>query len=63
MGRSAARLQWLSLGLLALVSGGPSTPALLAIAGAATLLEQIALAGLDNLSVPLAVAWLWQQLS
>ena len=51
------------LGLLALVSGGPSTPALLAIAGAATLLEQIALAGLDNLSVPLAVAWLWQQLS
>lgn len=52
-----------SLGCLALVSGGPSTLGLLAIAGAATLLEQIALAGLDNLSVPLAVAWLWQQLS
>jgi phytol kinase len=50
------------LALLAFVAGGPSIPALLAIAAAAALLEQVAVAGLDNLSVPLAVAWLWQQL-
>jgi phytol kinase len=53
----------LGLGLLALLAGGPSLPALVAIAIGAALLEQVAIAGLDNLSVPLAVAWLWQQLS
>ena len=53
----------ISLGLLALVAGGPSSSSLLLIAATATLLEQAAVAGLDNLSVPLAVAWLWQQLS
>lgn len=41
----------------------PPWSALLAIAGAATLLEQIAILGVDNLTVPLGVAWLWQQLS
>jgi phytol kinase len=46
-----------------LVAGGPSSSSLLLIAATATLLEQAAVAGLDNLSVPLAVAWLWQQLS
>lgn len=38
-------------------------PALVAMAAAATALEQLALYGLDNLTVPVAVAWLWQQLS
>ena len=34
-----------------------------ALAGAATLLEQLAVAGIDNLTVPLGVAWLWQRCS
>lgn len=38
-------------------------PALLGLAAAATALEQLAPYGIDNLSVPLAVAWLWHQLS
>ena len=42
------------------IGGAPDWPALLLIALAATLLEQLAVAGLDNLSVPLGVAWLWQ---
>jgi len=37
----------------------PSVPALLAIAAIATTLEQWATAGVDNLTVPLAVAGLW----
>ena len=35
----------------------------LLIAGAATALEQLSGYGIDNLSVPLATALLWQQLS
>jgi phytol kinase len=31
------------------------------ITTAATLLEQLAVGGIDNLSVPLGVAWLWQR--
>lgn len=53
-----------SLGVLtglSLAAGGPDWPQLLAIAAAATLLEQLAVAGIDNLTVPLGVAWLWQQ--
>ncbi len=46
---------------LSLAVGGPAWPQLLAIAVAATLLEQLAVAGIDNLTVPLGVAWLWQQ--
>lgn len=46
---------------LSLAVGGPAWPQLLAIAMAATLLEQLAVAGIDNLTVPLGVAWLWQQ--
>jgi phytol kinase len=42
------------------IGAAPDWPALLLIALAATLLEQLAVAGLDNLSVPLGVAWLWQ---
>ena len=41
----------------------PGIGALLAIAGAAALLEQIGSGGIDNISVPLAVAALWQRLS
>ena len=41
----------------------PPWQALVAIAAVATLLEQVAIGGIDNLSVPLGVAWLWQQLS
>jgi phytol kinase len=37
----------------------PALPALLAIAAVATALEQWATAGVDNLTVPLAVAGLW----
>ncbi|MEB3320221.1 MAG: dolichol kinase [Cyanobium sp.] len=43
--------------------GGPAWAALLLIATAATLLEQLAVGGIDNLSVPLGVAWLWQRFS
>lgn len=39
-----------------------AAPALLLITLAATLLEQIAVAGLDNFSVPVAVGLLWSQL-
>ena len=39
---------------------GPGMVTLLAIAGVATGLEQIALLGLDNLTVPLAVGLLWR---
>jgi phytol kinase len=46
---------------LSLAVGGPSWTQLLMIAIAATLLEQLAVAGIDNLTVPLGVAWLWQQ--
>jgi phytol kinase len=38
----------------------PPLPALLGIAAAATLLEQLAVAGLDNFSVPVGVALLWR---
>jgi phytol kinase len=41
----------------------PGPASLLAIAAAAVLLEQVAIGGLDNLSVPLAVAGLWLLLS
>lgn len=46
---------------LSVAVGGPSWPALLLIAASATLLEQLAVGGLDNLTVPLGVAWLWQR--
>ena len=37
----------------------PPIPALAVIGLIATLLEQLAIGGLDNLTVPLAVGWLW----
>jgi phytol kinase len=40
-----------------------AAPALLLITLVATLLEQIAVAGLDNFTVPVAVGLLWSQLS
>jgi phytol kinase len=51
------------LALLAAMAGGPAWPALVGIAVAATLLEQVGVAGVDNLTVPLGVAWLWQTLA
>jgi len=41
----------------------PGPAALLAIATVAVALEQVAVMGLDNFTVPLATGWLWQQLS
>ena len=41
----------------------PGPVALLAIATLAVALEQVAVMGLDNFTVPLATGWLWQQLS
>ena len=55
------------LALAALAAAGgqpvPTPTAVVGIALAATLLEQVAIGGLDNLSVPLAVAWLWSRLT
>jgi phytol kinase len=55
----------LGLTALGLASGEPVPPwpALLLIAAAATGLEQLSGFGIDNLSVPLATALLWHQLS
>ncbi len=41
----------------------PELPALLAITTTAVVLEQVAVGGLDNFTVPLAAGWLWQRLS
>ena len=41
----------------------PGASGLVAIAAAAVLLEQVAVAGVDNLTVPLGVAALWHQLA
>ena len=41
----------------------PELPALLAISSTAVVLEQLAVGGLDNFTVPLAAGWLWQRLS
>jgi phytol kinase len=51
----------IALSGLSLAVGGPSWSQLLMISTAATLLEQLAVGGIDNLSVPLGVAWLWQR--
>jgi len=60
-----ALTSWLVLALLIGVAQGtgaaaPSLVAAAAIAVAATGLEQLSGFGLDNLSVPLATAYLWQ---
>ena len=54
-----------SLGVLVLLAvltgpGAPGPLMLLAMVGTATALEQVALLGVDNLTVPLAVATLWR---
>ncbi len=41
----------------------PTLPALVAITGTAVLLEQLAVVGIDNFSVPVAVGWLWSWLA
>lgn len=53
-----AAMAMVSLLVLASLLRGVPWPALLAIAGAATALEQLSWGGLDNLSVPLGVALL-----
>ena len=60
-----ALTSWLVLALLIGVAQGmgaaaPSLVAAVAIAIAATGLEQLSGFGFDNLSVPLATAYLWQ---
>ncbi|MEN9540199.1 MAG: hypothetical protein RLZZ459_290 [Cyanobacteriota bacterium] len=54
----------LGLGALAAAAGqaAPALPALLLIAAIATALEQLSGYGIDNLTVPLATALLWQLL-
>lgn len=52
--------------LLAANSGGggaPSLPAIAAITAIAVMLEQVSSGGIDNLTVPIAVAALWRQLA
>lgn len=53
----------LTLMALGLEAEAPPWTALVVIAASATLLEQVAIGGIDNLSVPLGVAWLWQRFS
>lgn len=48
---------------LARFGPAPATPWLLGIAVAATLLEQWAVLGIDNLTVPIAVGWFWHALT
>jgi len=61
----ASLLVLLALVSLAAATGqaAPAWPALLWIAATATALEQLSGYGIDNLSVPLATALLWQQLT
>ena len=51
------------LAVAAVVPAGPSLPPLLLLALLATGLEQIAVLGLDNLTVPVAVALAWSRIS
>ena len=61
----ASLLVLLALATLAGASGqsAPAWPSLLLIAAVATSLEQLSGYGIDNLSVPVATALLWQHLS
>lgn len=61
----ASLLVLLSLRAVALAQGTPAPPAgaLLAITALAVLLEQCAVIGLDNFTVPVAVGWLWGALA
>ena len=52
----------LVLQVVASIGPAPATPWLLTIAVVATALEQCAVLGIDNLSVPITVGWLWQAL-
>lgn len=61
----ASLLVLLSLRAVALSQGMPAPPAeaLLVITALAVLLEQCAVIGLDNFTVPVAVGWLWSALA
>ena len=48
--------------LASCLAESPTFFEIICIASGATLLEQFAFLGLDNLTVPLSVAWLWSQL-
>ncbi len=62
---AASLLVLLALRAVSLTLGLPAPPAeaLLAIAASAVVLEQCAVVGLDNFTVPLAVGWLWSTLA
>lgn len=61
----ASLLVLLSLRAVALAQGmpAPAAGALLGITALAVLLEQCAVIGLDNFTVPVAVGWLWSALA
>jgi phytol kinase len=48
--------------VLSSVAPGPAPGSVLVIAAAATVLEQVSVMGVDNLSVPMVVGWLWTTL-
>jgi phytol kinase len=62
---AASLVVLLGLRVLALDQGltAPSIPALLAITAAAVGLEQVAVLGIDNFTVPVAVGFLWSSLA
>lgn len=62
---AASLLVLLILRAVALAQGMPAPPvaALVAITTSAVLLEQLAVVGLDNFTVPVAVGWLWSTLA
>lgn len=62
---AASLVVLLGLRVLALDQGlpAPSLPALLAITAAAVGLEQVAVLGVDNFTVPVAVGFLWSSLA
>lgn len=62
---AASLVVLLGLGAVAAAQGRPAPPpwALLAITAAAVLLEQGAVLGIDNFTVPVAVGWLWSSLA
>lgn len=66
LGTGVMAMASLAVLLLVAAAAGPErAPSALALAGlalAATMLEQLGPLGIDNLSVPLLVGWLWAQL-
>jgi phytol kinase len=64
LGTAAMALaSFLVLLILSTIAPGPGLGGILAIVSVATVLEQVSLLGIDNLSVPIMVGWLWSTLS